>query len=343
MRLNPVLRQSATAALGALCLLAVHAAAQSTSPRPTQRATDEYLALLMSKAYDKLDQAADEARTKELALSDGQPLLPAIYAGVAGCACGNQLNDELWQVRKQRLDEWIKRKPQSTTARLAQAAFPVKYAWMARGGGYANTVSPEGWKIFRERMEEGRKALQSLDAKTRQDAGWYEMMLDVGLSQGWPREKYDAVFFEGVERYPYYTPFYFSRMQFHGPRWYGSVEEAQRVADDGVARTRSRWGEILYTRLNWLMMDHQMFRSGRTDWTRMKTGFEQMLKEYPDPWNVNNFGKFACLASDFTTLAALLPKIGNEPIVQAWENDINHYQRCRAMALKPQGSFTGKR
>jgi hypothetical protein len=334
MKTIALLHQSATAAAVALCLVVADAAAQSTSPRPLQRATDEHLALLMSRAYDKIDRAAEEARAKQLSLSDGQPVLTAIYAGAAGCACGNRLTDELWQVRKQRLEEWLKLKPDSTTARLSRAAFLVKYAWMARGGGYANTVNPEGWKLFRERMEEGRKALESLDAKTKRDAGWYEMMLDVGLSQGWPRDKYDAIFFEAVEKYPYYTPFYFSRMQFHSPRWYGTAEEAKRVADDAVERTRSRWGEILYTRLNWAMMDYQMFRNGQADWPRMKTGFEQLVKAYPDPWNVNNFGKFACLARDYRTLSALLPKIGDTPIVLAWENDINYFQQCRAVTAK---------
>ena len=315
-----------------LCLLAGSAAAQSTNPRPLQRATDEHLALLMSRAYDKLDQVADEARTKQIALSDGQPLLNAIYAGVIGCGCGNQLNEELWQVRKQRLDEWAKRKPGSVTARLAVAAFPVKYGWMARGGGYAGTVSPEGWKLFRERIEEGRKALEALDAKTRQDPGWYELMLDVGASQGWPREKFDAVFFEGVSKYPYYSPLYFTRMSYYSPRWYGSVEEGKRVADDAVERTRSRWGEIMYARLNWAMMDIRMFKTGQADWPRMKTGFEQMTKEYPDAWNLNNFAKFACIARDQETLTALLPKIGDAPIVLAWENDVNFYKGCRSWA-----------
>ena len=317
-----------------LFVLATSAAAQSISPRPMQRAADDYLGLLMSRSYDKLDQAADEARAKDLALSDGQPLLTAIYDGVIGCGCGNQLTDELWQVRKQRIEEWAKRKPQSTTARLALAAFPVRYAWMARGGGYANTVSPEGWKLFRERMEEGRKSLLALKGNARQDAGWYEMMLDVALSQGWPREKYDALFSEAVEKYPYYSPFYFSRMEFYDARWHGSQQESQRVVEEAVARTRERWGEILYARLNWLIADEMMFLTGRIDWPRMKSGFEQMVKDYPDPWNFHNFAKFACLASDLKTLQTLLPKISGGPIVAAWDNRPEFYRHCTMAAAK---------
>lgn len=318
----------------ALGLLAATAAAQSHSPHPVQRAIDNHFALLMSRAYDKLDRAAEEARANHLMVSDGQPLLSAIYAGTAGCGGGDQVNDELMLVCKERLDEWLKLKPHSITARLSRAAFPVSHAMMARGNGYAHTVSPEGWKLFRQRIEQGRKALESLDPMTRQDPGWYAMMLAVGLAQGWARGRYDAIFFEAVERYPYYTPFYFNRMSFYSAHWYGSDEEAKRVADDAVARTRSRWGESLYARLHWAMMDHDMFSSGRTDWRRMKAGFEKIVKDHPDPWNVNSFGKFACMAEDSRTLFALLQKVGEKPIIQAWDSNIDYYRHCRAVAAK---------
>lgn len=328
------MKLSALVISAALFVVTTHASAQSINPRPLQRAMDEHLALLMGKAYDKLDQAADEARARNLPLSDGQPLLTAIYGGTVGCGCGNQLNDELWQIRKQRLEEWSKRKPQSLTARVSLAAFPVKYAWMARGGGYSHTVSPQGWKLFGERIEEGRKSLEALDPKAKDDAGWYEYMLEVALSQGWPPDKFDALFLKAVERHPYYLPFYFTRMSFYSPRWYGSDKEAKRVVEDAVSRTKSRMGETLYARLYWSMQDPEMFKTGRVDWSRMKSGFEHMVKDYPDRWNINNFAKFSCMAADHSTFISLLPKIGGL-IAQAWDDDLSSFARCRIAALGP--------
>jgi hypothetical protein len=334
MKTHPMLRRPAIAAAIVLCLLGGPAAAQSVNPRPLQRATDDYLGLLMSRAYDKLDQAADEARTKQVALSDGQPLLTAIYSGVIGCGCGNQLNEELWQVRKQRVEEWAKRKPGSVTARLAVAGFPIGYAWMARGGGYAGTVSPEGWKLFRERIEQGRQALEALDARTKQDPGWYDLMLEVAQSQGWPAEKFDKIFFEAVTQHPYYSPLYFTRKSFYSPRWYGSVEQEKRVVEDAVERTRPRWGETMYARLNWIPIENTMFSSRQVDWPRMKAGFEQMTKEHPDAWNINHFAKFACVARDHETFTTLATKIGDNPIAEAWEGNVNIYKGCQMVAAK---------
>jgi hypothetical protein len=315
-------------AAATLSLLAGTALAQGfTNPRPMQRATDEYLALLMSRAYDKMDRASDEARTKGTRLTDGQPLLPAIYAGVAGCPCGNQLNDDLWQVRRARLDEWLKHNPASVTARISKAAYPVKYGWFARGSGYSNTVSPEAWKLYRERVEEGRRLLEALDAPLREDAGWYDIMLDVALAQGWPHAQFDALFEKAVAKYPDYMPFHFSRAQFYMPRWYGSAEDQRRVVEDSVKRTRAAYGETFYARLNWSAQSNTMFRDGQADWSRMKAGFERIVADHPDPWNTNNFAKFACMAGDKTLLRQMLPKLGS-PIFAAWNNDAGYYNRC---------------
>ncbi len=42
---------------------------------------------------------------------------------------------------------------------MTKAAFLVSYAWDARGGGSADTVGPEGWRLFRERLDQAHDAL----------------------------------------------------------------------------------------------------------------------------------------------------------------------------------------
>src|SRR5207302_9658284 len=129
------------------------ATAQFNHPRPMQRATDEYFALLLKRDFAGLERIADEARRMDSRISDGQPVLAALYEGTAGCACGNRLTDELWQLRRSRLDEWRKAFPESLAARVASAAFPVYYAWFARGNNYAGSVGDEAWRLFNGRME----------------------------------------------------------------------------------------------------------------------------------------------------------------------------------------------
>ena len=46
----------------------------------------------------------------------------------------------------------------------------VQMAWLARGGGYADTVTRDGWKLFQERLATAENALTNawrLDSKIR--------------------------------------------------------------------------------------------------------------------------------------------------------------------------------
>ena len=65
---------------------------------------------------------------------------------------------------------------------------------------------------------------------------------------------------------------------------------------------------------------------GTANWPRMKSGFEHIVKDHPDPWNLNNFAKFACMARDRDTLRGLMARI-QPAVLAAWGN-MGFYQSC---------------
>ena len=56
----------------------------------------------------------------------------------------------------------------------------------------------------------------------------------------------------------------------------------------------------------------------------MKTGINDVLKLYPDQWNINNFAFFACMAQDRPMTKALIDKI-QTPIKAAWQYEDSVY------------------
>jgi hypothetical protein len=302
------------------------ATAQFDSPRPLQRVSDEYLALLMKGSYDELERAANEAHKNTSMTSDGQPRLSALYDCVG---CADRLTDELWKLRRKRLQEWRAHYPASVSAKIALASFSIQYAWFARGFGYANTVSQESWALFKDRIETARKELEGLDEATKRDPGWYAAMLDVALAQGWPSERFDALYEEAVQKHPTFLPIHFTAASYYSPKWHGSMEKLRSVVEHAVEITRPQLGETLYARLNWSASTNEMFENGQADWPRMKAGFERMIKDFPDPWNVNNYAKFACLAGDPRTVNRLAATIGDKPIAAAWFGDVRMYEVCK--------------
>jgi hypothetical protein len=312
----------------AVAWMSVPAFAQSGSVRPLQRAIEEHLELLMSGSFDALERAASEARRTKAKISDGQPKLQTIYAGTAGDS-SPPLTDDLWKVRRSRLEQWRAAYPASVTAKVALASFPLRYGWFARGSGYAGTVSQEGWTLMRQRVEESRVALEALDAAAKKDPGWADAMLDIARIQHWPSERFDALYEAAAAQDPDYLSYHFAYLTYYSTRWYGSPEQQRNAIEKVVERTRPMMGETMYARLNWGLGSSDMFMSGRTDWTRMKAGFERMTKDYPDEWNINHFARFACMADDWPTVARLTAMIGDKPVLDAWLRNMDFYEHCR--------------
>jgi len=323
------------AALLATAILPV-SIALAQSPRPMQRAADEYEELLMTRSYRALEQASLEAHSSRSVIGDGQPRLAAIYAGTAGCVCGDQQGN--WNLRGERLREWGKTYPKSVTAKVALATYPLEYGWSVRGTGYANTVSPDAWKQFYKYLDDARDALSSLEPDAKNDPGWFNAMLGLATAQQWPRDQFEALYERAQRQHPDYLPIYFSAATYYSPRWGGSIADLQRFIERATEATRPKLGETLYSRLMW--SESRSFEKTPIDWQRMKAGFERIVKDYPDPWNINNYARFACGNVDWATVLALAERIGDKPVAMAWNGDIRQYYSCTQTARNVKSQAT---
>jgi hypothetical protein len=61
------------------------------------------------------------------------------------------------------IDDWVAAEPRSALPLLVKGAHAIDWAWEARGGGRANTVTDDGWKLFFKRL---RLAEDCLDEVT---------------------------------------------------------------------------------------------------------------------------------------------------------------------------------
>jgi hypothetical protein len=323
-------------ALGLLLLFgSAQTLAETDDPRPINRMAHVTADRLAAHDFAELERQANALRKQPRNLSDGQPQLSGFYSGVSKCVqmrCGDEdLSPEAWAHHLALLDEWESKFPKSITAKLAKATYMKEFAWYARGLGYSNTVSKPQWQEFEQRILKARAMFDAIKQEGRTDPAWYTGMLSIALVQSWPPEEFNSLYAEGVQKFSYYLPLYFLKAARVSPSWGGSQVAFSKFADE-VARTTSKdMGETMYARLNWSSWSPDMFASGRTDWNRMRNGFERMILNYPDPWNSNNFAKFACLAVDIPTLRKQLIKIGESPILDAW-GSMGFYAECKKLA-----------
>jgi len=200
------------------------------------------------------------------------------------------------------------------TSRPASAFAPVlaamqvhTAAWRARGEGYASTVTREGWALFNERNAKAWKMMLACKSTSQRLPLWYEQAIRIGNDADVPQRELDALFKEGIERFPGYHSIYFTYARQFSPRWGGDYEAADEFIRGQVSAKHNREGETLYARLYWLLDqfgsgDADFFDESLVDWRRMRAGFELLMKQYPaSAWNQANFVAFACRANDATT------------------------------------------
>ena len=233
----------------------------------------------------------------------------------------------------------MKKYPKSPSAMVANGLIMQERAWMIRGHGYANTVSPEAWVAFGKAIEEVRKYFETIKGDASADPGWYCEMANIAKAQHWNRARFDNLLSELLDRHPYYYQALFCMVEYLGPSWYyenaGSIE---RFADQVVQKTEAEDGKSLYARIYWFMIDPpyadpSIVGENFAIWPKMKVGFEDLVSRYPDAWNLNNFAVYSCMAHDKKKTAELLTKIGNLPMISAWPEHLFGY--CRKFALQP--------
>lgn len=314
-----------------MCFLPTAASAVDTLQVVNQIETKAY-ELLITERFVELNAMADSLRKSKERLPDGRWKLTFVTPGLSkGLA---KHDAQAWQKRLLLMDKWIATTPDNATPYLAKAKILIAFAWDARGTGYANTVRNDDWPVFQERIAQAREVLEKSSPISRRSPLWYEIMQDIATAQGWPEEDFLRLFQEGVKQEPTYYFLYFRTAQYMLPRWHGSTVMLANFVDNAVRATEKSEGQTLYARIYWSLLwalGDQTFAPGYASWPRMKKGFEDIVRVYPDNWNLNAFAYYACMAQDWKTAKAIGTKL-KSVAPELW-NSPQDYQNCMQHTL----------
>ena len=112
------------------------------------------------------------------------------YFFAAGLVPESKAGEEQFAAWFKIMEAWAAAYPQSTLRRVALAHGWTDYAWLARGGGYGDTVTPEGWEKYRDRIKRARAVLEEVKDARERIPEWYAAMQTVALAQGWNETEY---------------------------------------------------------------------------------------------------------------------------------------------------------
>jgi hypothetical protein len=264
-------------------------------------------AYLSIGAYGKIDKQVDRYVATRARNIDGRPKLFLLE----------------WDFEKQpslagvqqNLEEWRQQFPDSAYRPIIESMVMHDSAWRARGTGFSSTVTPEGWRLFHERSKSAWQILMDRRETSSPIPSWYSRAILTGMDAGIDPDEIRELFDEGIARHPGYLPIYFSYMRDLTPRWGGSFQAADQFIREQVSASTNVDGEVLYARLYWIVdqadgQDSSLFEDSLMSWPRMRRGFEEMMKQYPDSdWNRANFASYACRANDATAWGLLRSEV----------------------------------
>lgn len=260
--------------------------------------------------FAELNAMAREAIASETIFGDGTWKIYNFYQALI---VGGDGKEKVFAALEPRFLRWTEQTPDAITAWMALAEFYIGYAWQARGGGYANTVKEEQWKVFRERLAKAGEALVKASKLQETDPYWYSVMASLGRSQQWPADKYGLMFEDGLRNYPTNWELACARAYGLLPRWYGNPGDWEAFAEQESQREGGLGAEV-YARIviSLFTFYDNVFKDTDASWEKTREGLEILRKKYPeDDIILNNAVLLARVAGDKETARAMLAQMGD--------------------------------
>jgi len=186
----------------------------------------------------------------------------------------------------------LKAQPDGALPDLMAGLFYVRYAWDARGSGWASEVLPENWAKFRDRLGEARRHLEAAWKKDPTQVSGPAEMLPVTMGDSKGREEMERWFARGVQANPDYYSLYSSKLLWLEPKWHGSGEEMLSFGRECVLT--GNWDASIpwilleahrtlarYTRKGWQEQPDMAYFAKPEVWEDLKGLFTLYLKTYP--------------------------------------------------------------
>jgi hypothetical protein len=277
------------------------------------------LARFNSGLYADLDTLAQELQQKRSRFAGGAWRLHVLF-GTLSSPGSATASDAAWTAHIAKLEDWSLRSPASPTPCITLAQTYLRFAWKARGHGYANTVTAEGWSLFRDRVQSARSTLEQCAALAENSPHWYLQMQGVALDQQWNRAAVDALAERALANEPGYYYFAVAESTYLLPKWYGDPGDAERYAAQVADRIGGDDGDAVYFQIAAAINCCKRTQAPALSWPRVKRGFAAVETLYGSTKHELNVMAYLALRNgDAATAQKLFERIGNDWSESVWK------------------------
>ncbi len=285
-----------------------------------------------AEQFSKLDKTEKRYLKSKERTSSGLWKLALFYIGIAQIPNQNITDEDYWNGLEAKAKRWIKSYPDSPSGYLVYADILIERAWMYRGNGWAYEVKSENWKPFYSQIFKAKMFLYENKVISSRDPRWYQLMIIIAKAENWDMNEFSKLVDEATARTPYFYQIYFAAVDFLTPKWHGSSIEIEKFANKAVDITHPLEKNAIYARIYWHVSKTNygvnLFTKSAVVWKKMSASIDDVLVNYPDQWNINNFAFFSCLAGDARKTNILIRKIKDKPILLVWKK-ISYFKNCK--------------
>ncbi len=294
--------------------------------------------------FKGLEEIAAELRLTRPRFPGGSWKLNTFYWALVMPASGDKTKEPEWTLHLNKLQRWADEHPDSLTANIALGDAYVNYAWNARGRGYADKVSENGWQLFQQRLATAKGFLDKADTLPEKCPHLYVALETLAMGAGFEREYLDKIFNEGIALEPNYQYLYTGKANYLLPRWHGNAGEMEQFAEQTLQRAGGKEGSALY----YLIAENvgplyrsDLFYQTQLSWPKIQQGFRDLESEYGmNDHRLNEYCRLAGWANDMTISQQTLQRIGDRWDPSVWGTQEN-FEDFKAWAFTSSWKYRG--
>ena len=263
----------------------------------------------------------------------------SLYPGESlDCACTVPPDDPRWQQDEKLLQNWIAHDPRSPAPRIQYAAVLRNHGWAYRGESYSGDVKEENWQPFQSHIDAAQKYLLSIKPITAIDPEWYVEALLLARDHGWSAAQYQSLLDEATKKFPSFYRFYELAAENAQPKWHGSKQQIENIANYAVKKNKAARGQEMYARVyisiesDWDYRGQNLQKETLMNWSRMKQGMNTIMAHYPSAKNLNRYAYLACQMKDQPQTALLFKRIKSFDTENWPATGKDGYYSCKAIA-----------
>ncbi|MFI5104468.1 MAG: hypothetical protein ACHP79_06060 [Terriglobales bacterium] len=289
---------------------------------------------LEQERFKVLDDVAAAERTGKTRFAGGGWKLHTFYSAVESPRGKAPVTEAEWADVLDRLKRWEAQQPDSITARVALAYAYLNYAWQARGDGNADSITPEGKRLFNERAKLAETELNQAFELPAKCPEWYYVMLQVGRAKSWEVEDLTALFQRAIAFEPEFFYYYQELALSLMPKWRGKEGDVEKFAEESANRAGGKPGQILYWQITQSIMSNRELGNipQQLSWSRAMLGYQALVEQYgPSPLRQNQLALMAARFGDYMVTDETITQIGDRWDQGTWGTR-EYFEKVRTWA-----------